>query len=332
MDLLLSVSPSFSLGLTQDEQLVAQKPDVVNENVSDKDEVLPRKSKRVKTSSVVFKDYQCAFNRPAAAKCTFIMPCDPYVNYSARFVDLKAKLTHDKRPMEIYEGASVSIEDVLAIGDRIRVLDSKIVDALMFYVRHVSGPQMYPMNHSKIEFFDTLFPSLIKSQYAKFSKTAVKDRSKFKIDGSLLSYFESDNPRRPLPEAMYFPFNFDQRHWVGVCVNIPRAAIVVLDCNVAFRSDTALKRDFNPICNMFPFIVRAASTKALRDEKPFSLERVTGIPQNEINSDSAVTAVLLMQAHASAGLDGCRTITPELLTSEAYKLAVMFYDEFGPSP
>ncbi|XP_024009273.1 uncharacterized protein LOC18013688 [Eutrema salsugineum] len=287
MDLLLSVSPSFSLDLTQDEQFVAQKSDDINDNVSDNDEVLPRKSKRVKTSSVVYKDYQCGFNRTAAAKCAFSMPCDPNVNDSARFMELKAKLTHDKRPMEIYEGASVVTEDVIAIGDRIRVLHSK---------------------------------------------TAVKDRSKFKIHGSLLSYFESDNPRRPLPKAMYFSFNFDKRHWVGVCVNIPRAAIVVLDCNVSFHSDSALKRDFNPICNMFPFIVRAASTKALRDEKPFSLERVTSIPQNEINSDSAVTAVLLMQAHASARLDGCRTITPEVLTSEAYKLAVMFYDEFGPSP
>ncbi|XP_024010301.1 uncharacterized protein LOC112085328 [Eutrema salsugineum] len=293
MDLLLSVSPSFSLGLTQEDQLVNPVPEISKGNVSENDVAPPRKSKRVKTSSVVYKDYQCLLTKPAPAKMNFVMPCDPNVNYSARFVELKAKLAHDRRLMEIYPGASVQTEDVIAIGERVRVLLSK---------------------------------------YAKFSKTAVKDRSRFKFQDSLMSYFESENPQRPLPDSMYFPFNFNKRHWVGVCVNIPTASIMVLECNVSFRSDSALKREFTPICNMFSFIVRAAGTKVLRDEKPYTLERALGIPQNEINSDSAVTAVILMQAHASAGLDVCRTVTPDLISSEAFKFAIMFCEEFGPNP
>ncbi|XP_024016312.1 uncharacterized protein LOC112089787 [Eutrema salsugineum] len=331
MDLLLSVSPSFSLGLTQDDLLLHPEAGISNVNVTDNNPFIPRKSKRLKTSSVVYKDYQCGLTKAGPPKMTFIISCDPNINYSARFAELKAKISHDRRPIEIYPGVTLESEDVIAIGERIQVLQPKVVDPIMFYLRNCSGPQQYPLNYSKIEFFDTSFPMLIKSQYAKFTRTAVKDRSKFKFQDSLMSYFSSENPRRPLPESMYFPFNLDKRHWVGVCVNICQATIFVLDCNVSLRSDSALKKEFIPICNVFPFLLRAASTKVLRDEKPYALERVTGIPQNEINSDSAVTALLLMQAHASVGLEGCRSVTPELVSSEAYKLAVMFYNEFGPN-
>ncbi|ESQ44612.1 hypothetical protein EUTSA_v10003372mg [Eutrema salsugineum] len=331
MDLLLSVSPTFFLGLTQENQSVDHEPDYLNAAFPDDPVQLQRKSKRLKTSYVVYKDYHCGVTRTNPSKTVFSMLCDPKANYGSWFTDLKAKLSLDRRPMKVYEGSSVDSEDVIDIGERTRVLPPKVVDAVMYYIRHISGPQMYPMNYNKIEFFNTIFPVLIKNHYVKFTKTAVKDRSKFKFQPSLMSYFEPENPLHPLPEFMYFPFNFDKRHWVGVCVNIPSGTIFVLDSNVVFRSDSALKKDFAPICNMFPFLVRAASTKALRDEKPYSLERVLGIPQNEGNTDSAVSAMLLLQAHATAGIEGCKTISPEVVASESLKLAVMFYDEFGPT-
>ncbi|ESQ34672.1 hypothetical protein EUTSA_v10009967mg [Eutrema salsugineum] len=336
-DLLLSVSPSFSLGLTQDGKknsgipYAEEEPDYLNDKEAAHEEDPPRKSKRLKSTCITnYKDYHRGVNCSSVRKIVFAMPCDPKVNYGEKFVELKAKLMKDRRPMGLYEGASISTSDVIDIGERVRVLHSTVVDGLMYYLRHISGPQLYPANYMKIEFYNTIFPVLIKSHYTKFTKTAVKDRSKFKFQPSLMSYFQPENPMRSLPEYMYFPFNFDQRHWVGVCVNLSSASIIVLDCNASLRSDSALKKEFTPLTNMFPYLLRAYTSKALRDEKPFTLVRAAGIPQNEINSNSAVTALFLMQAHASGGLDYCRTITPEVICTEAYKLAVLFYEEFGP--
>ncbi|XP_024014902.1 uncharacterized protein LOC112088838 [Eutrema salsugineum] len=263
MDLLISVSPSFSLGFTQEDKREELEHHDLNVKATMGEEDGPHKSKRLKTTSVVYKDYHCGFNRPNSIKPPFSMMCDPSVNYGMRFTELKSKLLQDSRPVEVYEGASVATKDVVDIGERVRVMLPTVLDPLMYYLRQHCGPQMYPQNYMKIDFFDTNFPILIKSQYAKFTKTAMKDRSKFKFSATLMHYFTPENPQRSSPESVYFPFNFDQRHWVGVCVDITNASILVLDCNVAFRTDNALKRDFAPIANLFPFLVRAATTKAL---------------------------------------------------------------------
>lgn len=57
------------------------------------------------------------------------------------------------------------------------------------------------------------------------------------------------------------------------------------------------------------------------------MERAKDIPQNGIHFDSTITLELLMQAHAIAGLDVSRCITPEVFPTEAQRLAVMLYEE-----
>ncbi|WZZ20694.1 hypothetical protein YC2023_122081 [Brassica napus] len=63
-----------------------------------------------------------------------------------------------------------------------------------------------------------------------------------------------------------------------------------------------------------------------KDARAFPIERPRSIPQNTSHADSAVSALLLVQAHAVAGVDLCKCITPDKIGSEVERLAVMFYE------
>ncbi|CAN6883487.1 unnamed protein product [Brassica oleracea] len=59
---------------------------------------------------------------------------------------------------------------------------------------------------------------------------------------------------------------------------------------------------------------------------PLGQERVKGLAQNNNSTDAALTAALLIQAHALFGVEICRCITPEVITDEAQRAAVMIYE------
>ena len=68
-----------------------------------------------------------------------------------------------------------------------------------------------------------------------------------------------------------------------------------------------------------------------KDLKALAVERPRNIPQNIKTTDSGVTTTLLMQAHAAAGIEVCKSLTSDVLDHEAKTLAVMLYEEnVGP--
>uniref|UniRef100_A0A0D3E8L6 GRF-type domain-containing protein n=1 Tax=Brassica oleracea var. oleracea TaxID=109376 RepID=A0A0D3E8L6_BRAOL len=99
----------------------------------------------------------------------------------------------------------------------------------------------------------------------------------------------------------YLPFNFDKNYWVGICVDSTTWTLIVLDSNASLRSDS--------------------------DLKALAVERPRNIPQNIKTTDSGVTTTLLMQAHAAAGIEVCKSLTSDVLDHEAKTLAVMLYEE-----
>ncbi|WZZ70619.1 hypothetical protein YC2023_081989 [Brassica napus] len=67
------------------------------------------------------------------------------------------------------------------------------------------------------------------------------------------------------------------------------------------------------------------------DLKALTVERPRNIPQNIKTTDSGVPTTLLMQAHAVAGIEVCKSLTSDVLDHEAKRLAVMLYEEnVGP--
>lgn len=143
-----------------------------------------------------------------------------------------------------------------------------------------------------------------------------------------MQYFSEDNTNNLDAERFYFLFNFDKLHWVGFCVDCTSSFITVLDCNPSLHTDGTLVNELTPIAKFFPYLINQAGRNLCsKDSKPFTVKREKGIPQNGFHPDFIVTYVLLMQAHAIAGLEVCRCLTPEILPTEAQRLEVMLYEE-----
>lgn len=120
---------------------------------------------------------------------------------------------------------------------------------------------------------------------------------------NVLEYFTGDNVKNIETDHLYFPFNFDKTHWVGICVDCTCSTIYILDCDVALRYDSVISKELSPIAQLFPALLKQVGRNQVhKNLKSFNVERPRSIPQNGNHFDSGVTAVLLMQAHAIGGL------------------------------
>lgn len=184
---------------------------------------------------------------------------------------------------------------------------------------------------SKIAFYDTNFPALLMKQYARLTKTAIKDRNRLKYDEAVVKFFTASGTRDDVYDRIYFPFFIDKQHWLGVCLDLSCGAVQVLDCNHGFRSESMMKKDFNPITVVVPHILATATGNTSADARaPYQMARVTGVPHNSNSTDAAASTVLLIQAHATNGGDGCKAVTQETLSSGAKHLAVLVYRDITP--
>ncbi|KAF8107072.1 hypothetical protein N665_0127s0019 [Sinapis alba] len=175
---------------------------------------------------------------------------------------------------------------------------SEVMDSLMRFL-----PTRQTARGYSVCFRDSTMPDIPMQQYSRFVKTTVKERPKLKfLDNQLC------NPPITTADRLYFLFYFDQKHWVG--------------------SEFAIKKELNPIAFIFLYIIKArepaGSTQSL---KPFSVGRCTGIPHNSNPLDSAITTVVLVKGHSSSGVEGCKLVTPAVL-SDATKLFVLKFYEY----
>lgn len=198
------------------------------------------------------------------------------------------------------------------------------MDVLMYYIsldRNRKGS-----HQSKIAFYDTNFPALLMKQHGRLTKTAIKDRHRMKYDEAVVKHFIGGSTPDDVYDCIYFPFFIDKQHWVGVSLDLSRGAVQILDCNHGFRSESMMKKDFTPITVVVPHILATSTgNKSADARKPYQMVRVNCVPHNSNSTDAAATTVLLIQAHAANGADGCKDVTPETISSGAKHLAVLVY-------
>lgn len=186
----------------------------------------------------------------------------------------------------------------------------------MDFVSHGSA------NCPNVAIYDTTLPVALMKHHSRFVKTAVKDRAKLKFTDLP---FEKSSEKSA--ERIYFPFNIDKQHWVGVCIDTKACTLLVLDCNTSLRSESLMKKELTPIANLLPYVLKQLGlVESNAGVKAFTVSRCKGIPQISSQSDAAVVAVLLIEAHAAEGLAGCKAITPRLLPEASKQLAVKFFD------
>uniref|UniRef100_A0A0D3CGQ6 Ubiquitin-like protease family profile domain-containing protein n=1 Tax=Brassica oleracea var. oleracea TaxID=109376 RepID=A0A0D3CGQ6_BRAOL len=308
--------PSFSLGLSQeevDEVLVNVKPVqfFMPEEQVDVDFVKTRKSKRSRNMPAGYEDFQYD---PKVGMGYDINP-----NIGGMFSNLQEELSK-KEIIDVSRTHAISPTEFSDRALKPQTIAPKIMDALMLFI----GRQL-PGDYEKVQIFDTTLPTSLVKNHSRYTRISVKDRPKFKSSGLYVESLISQQPER-----IYFPFNIDQQHWVGVFVDTKATTINVLDCYVAFKSDSLLKREFTVVANTMPYIVRVANGSDMQGSlKLYSLTRCKGVPQVSSTADSAVMYVLLIEAHAKNGSQGIRGITSRVLPEGAKKLAVNFYNDLS---
>lgn len=152
-------------------------------------------------------------------------------------------------------------------------------DALMHYVRTATKPQS-PSQLTHL-FLDTKFVSILSKNYTRFLKSSSK--GDFAFTPNLMEILGNVAPPVAEVERIYFPFNLDHTHWVGVCVDCTSWKLIVLDCNTPRRSDPLMAKEMKPTSQMFPYLLRQAG-RILNFEgvKPLVVERPRTVPQNPI--------------------------------------------------
>ncbi|KAG2308450.1 hypothetical protein Bca52824_028198 [Brassica carinata] len=297
--------PSFSLGLSQEDPPVAEEtaipinyvlpPKALDEEVNQQ-----RRSKRAKLVPVGLQDYKCD---PKVTAGLSIFP-----DIDQRF-ELMEQTVLKLPGITFHNGYSVTSAEFCDIAHRKNVLPTGVrkitlslcllfymstnlcysllvLDALMGVV--ASGPAASP----KVAIHDTSLPAALMNHHSRFVKTAVKDRLKLKFTNVPLL-----KPNEKAPERIYFPFNMDRQHWVGVCIDTKANTI------------------------HYGYDESNAGVKA------FTVSRCKGIPQVSTPTDAAVMTVLFIEAHACDGLGGCKAITPRLLPEAAKQLTVKLFDD-----
>ncbi|KAJ4875172.1 hypothetical protein Rs2_40190 [Raphanus sativus] len=304
--------PSFSLGLMQEGSTVVKESDHPTNYVSapmehDEEAGAQRKSKRAKIAPVGLQDYKCD---PKVTSVQAIIP-----DLDQRFQLIEEKLQNEAEVL-VLGGYAVTPAEFCDIAHRQSILPSGIVDALIGIVNRGSAA------NPKVAIYDTSLPVAIMEHHNRFVKTAVKDRVKLKFSNIPLV-----TPIPKVPERIYFPFNMDKQHWVGVCIDTKASTLNVFDCKTSLRSDSLLKKEFTPIANLIPYVLKHVGyTEANAVIKPFTVSRCKGIPQITAHTDAAVMTVLFIEAHAFDGLVGCKAVSTRLLPVASKQLAVKLWD------
>ncbi|KAL0816823.1 hypothetical protein Bca101_073267 [Brassica carinata] len=333
-------NPTFSLGLTQEDphpnrtyppvgdNCDLATNDDVPANAAEHDDMVPpyRKSKRAKVvPRGLVGDYQCdkgVLTRAWEAHVAAISSI-PNNDYPAKVYSLSEKL-NDSFVINVC-GLSIASGELSLIVDRTAHLPAKVVDVLIRHTRSVFLTHPDQLQSKNSVFIDTKFVSLLSKTFTRFSKAPKKETFRFPhaLSEILVGDCEIHEATR-----FYLPFNFDQKHWVGICIDCSNWQAIVLDCNYSLRTDGMISKELRPIAQMFPFLLRQAGKQiGAKDLKTLTVERPRSVPQNYSQFDSGITASLLIQAHAVGGVDVCKCITEDVLDTEVERTAVMIYED-----
>ncbi|KAF8083798.1 hypothetical protein N665_0751s0014 [Sinapis alba] len=285
-----------------------------------------RKSKRQKVPpKALLGNYECDrrfLNRARQAVADSKNP-GGNIDYSAKFSILLDKL---KTPFCITTDAwTLESTELYEIVERENPISAKVVDVLISHISALYRGNSHRKHQSKCVFLDTKFVSQISKVYTKFSNVSRKDTFRFPdniVENT--AFIEADR--------FYFPFNLDKKYWIGICIDMSNWSIAVLDSNLPNRSEYMMGKEVKPIAQMFPYFAKQVGKQVgLKDMKALAFESPRFLPQNNAITDSAVTTILFIQAHAVAGVDACKCITAAVLDTEVERLVVTLYEgNVGP--
>ncbi|CAF2056180.1 unnamed protein product, partial [Brassica napus] len=330
--------PSFTLGITQEENMKGAGEGVVKESVNGsplpdlnfadniEDPQTSRKSKRQKmVPSDLVENYHCGphilSRLRRSQKFVFIW-------YDQREVERKfLKLSHQLACNSVINvaGLSVSSKEIILIAERSRIFPPKVVDILIHLVRSVVLQHLSNENLHSCYFLDTKFGSALVRSYPKFKK--LKNKESYSFPKGVLALVNDDGGTPLQARGYYFPFSLGKEHWVGVYFDTVQGHLSVLDCNMSYSNEASVAKFLTPLLHMLPYLSTRGSMDIVREEvMPFRFDRPKVVSQIDHLPDSGLMAVLLMVTHAVYGIDACKNISTTSLSEEGKSAAIMAYE------
>ncbi|KAL0715491.1 hypothetical protein Bca4012_064813 [Brassica carinata] len=326
-------TPSFSLGLTQEEQILSAEPltrqevanvttlsDInVGDNIAYPQSL--RKSKRQKTvPPALVQDYLCDPRIDSRLRSPWE---SVFVCYERTEIERKIKVLSEKLSGNVVvnvDGLVVSSREMLLMAERSQLYTGKAVDILIRLVRCVVS---LPTSTGRSYYFlDTRFGTSIVRNYQKFLKA--KKKECFKFPKGVVDFFGDIDASPRLGIRYYFPLKLGKKHWIGVCFDTSRGKLYVLDCNVALFNDTSMGRFLSPFLQMLPYVARHFGKEmGGQPAMPYKFDRPKSVFQSDNPADAGLIAVLLMVKHAVYGFEACRHLSPETVAEEGKSAAIM---------
>ncbi|KAF8116346.1 hypothetical protein N665_0019s0026 [Sinapis alba] len=318
----LADEPSFSLGLTQDEQIQGDEPilgkerdegePIIDINVADNMEEgqISRKSKRQKTVPTgLVEDYQCGphllSRQRESQRCIFKL--EDISDLRRKYAKLVARMKSNF--VLNVSGLAVYAREILLIVERPHISPAKVVDILVRVLRPAISQKLPNDGPRSAAFLDIKFVSSITRNISKFLRS--KNKEGYVFPKGLRDIFPTKDAPQPHPTRYHFPFNVANQHWVGICFDAGNGILTILDCDLASNKDSALEKIINPLVQMLPYLGRYACQSIGADHviQCYDVARPKSVSQNKNPADSGLMAVLLMANHALYGLDGCKNIS-----------------------
>ncbi|KAG2308216.1 hypothetical protein Bca52824_027964 [Brassica carinata] len=328
LDKKLMAEPSFSLGLTQEDQnqrsgnneppeiALRGTPDAMNVDANLEEGLGLGQSmarRREETgeggSAGLVEDYQCGPHYVAARQARSF-GIESVSEMERKYERLASKLS-EKVVLNV-GGLFVSGNDISLILDRSRFFQAKVIDIVIRVIRSSLAAAHALDGQRRVAFLDSKFVAAMNSMLPNFVRVEIKRHTCFqRIEG----YY-------------YFPCFLGNNHWVGICFDASEGVLTVLDCNIGLSKDNAVEKKLKPIVLMLPYLARFAC-QPVGDEpiiQCFDVVRPKSLEQINNPADSGLMALVLMGRHAVYGMEACKNISSDVLAEEGKRAAILTYE------
>lgn len=101
--------------------------------------------------------------------------------------------------------------------------------------------------------------------------------------------------------TVYAPMIWDNKHWVGLAINLDLGLVEILDPFPALTCQRKVERFMNPVLKTLPYLVKKVAKfeqTQFRRLDPFTFIRIKDIYVNERSGDCGPVSVKFMEMHA----------------------------------
>lgn len=124
---------------------------------------------------------------------------------------------------------------------------------------------------------------------------------------------------------------WNNRHWVGLVINLKLWSIEVLDPCISLYADRKVEEFMLPVTRCLPHLIQAYCPPELSEKRsldPFVWRRIEGIYVNERSGDCGPVTMKFIEMHAYGNHDdGMENITDDLVDHFRKQYSMDIYEE-----